>query len=253
MTRIGIVTVPYIRTTHHLILACKTMASLWSIDVGEYSLDKIAVANAFDPVTDDVDQFLKFFDCWIVSDRNVLARSWNHGIELAFERGNDYSLVINLDILFHPLFLRNIIEGARKYSEAMTWSGQVWQEEATIESAPLPSLSVEPGTYFSCFLVDRRLFEQIGKFDENLKPAYHEDCDMNYRIALADFKQYRIQNALFYHYDRATLIGLQHDGRVDDLVEIERLMDESMEYYARKWGGLPGHEVFRVPFNGESV
>lgn len=233
-------------------MACKTMASLWSIDVGEYSLDKIAVANAFDPVAEGVDKFKNFFDCWIDSDRNVLARSWNRGIKLASERGNDYALVINLDVLFHPLFLRNLIQGAGKYPEAITWSGQVWSEEATIENASLPESSVEPGTYFSCFLVDRRLFQQIGKFDENLKPAYHEDCDLNYRIGLANLAQYRIQNALFYHYDRATLVGL-HEGRVDELFAIRASMDESMEYYFKKWGGLPGREVFRVPFNTENV
>jgi len=249
MTRVAIITVPYIRAAHHAILAYRTMTSLAQLDLGEHTIDKIAVSNAFDPIVDEIDVFKDFFDCWIDSDKNVLARSWNRGVEVAFERGNEYALVINLDLAFHPRFLINIIQAAKTYPEAILWSGGLWPEEATLVSEPLSDLTVNRGAHYSCFMVDQRLFKQVGKFDENLKPAYHEDSDMIYRIELANLQQYTVQDARFFHYDRATLIGLHIENRTDELNAIRKSMDESMDYYFCKWGGLPGKEIFKIPFN----
>lgn len=102
-------------------------------------------------------------------------------------------------------------------------------------------------------MVDRRLFQQVGKFDENLQPAYHEDSYMIYRIGLANLSQYEVLDALFYHRDRSTLIGLHIENMTDELDATRKAMDESMDYYSRKWGGLPGHEVFKSPFNSYSA
>jgi hypothetical protein len=253
MSRIAIVTVPYIRTLHHAIMAYKTMTSLCTVNLESHVVDKIAISNALEPIFDEIDAFREFFDCWVENDRNVLAHSWNRGVELAFERGNEYALVINLDLVFHPRFLVNIVQGAKLYPEAILWSGESWAEEATLHSAPLSGPHVEKGALYSCFMVDNRLFQRVGKFDENLKPAYHEDSDMIYRIGLASFLQYRIQNALFFHHDRTTLIGLHTEGKTVELDDIRKSMDESMEYYFRKWGGLPGCEVFKTPFNSEAA
>lgn len=249
MTRVAIVTVPYITAMHHAIMAFKTMISIECLDLGVHIVDRIAVSNAFEPVVDEIEVFRDFFDCWIDSDQNVLAGSWNRGIDLAFERGNDYALVINLDLSFHTQFLKNIIRAAQCHVDAVVWSGMSWPDEGTMAEAPLFGSTVEPGGYFSCFMVDQRLFREVGRFDENLKPAYHEDSDMCYRLQLAKLNQYKVQDALFYHYDRATLVGLHIENKTEELHAIRNLMNTSMEYYFRKWGGLPGHEVFLSPFN----
>jgi len=117
-------------------MAYKTMVSLGELDLGEHTIDRIAVSSAYDHGIDELGVFSDLFDCWIESDRNVLASSWNRGIDLAFERGNDYALVINLDLAFHPKFLMNIIQGAQNYPDAIVWSGSSWPEEATLLNAP---------------------------------------------------------------------------------------------------------------------
>ena len=103
--------------------------------------------------------------------------------------------------------------------------------------------------HFSCYLIDRRLFEVVGEFDEQFEPAYHEDSDMIYRMQLLRQQGASTNTARFFHLDRVTLKWAMASQNQEFLDKTRVLMDKSMERYSLKWGGMPGNEKFQTPYN----
>ena len=245
--KIAVVAVPFILSEYHFNVAARTVLSLLA-HKAVHTLDLIAIINSITSGQAHFEWFKKSFDVCEVNDRNILSRAWNKGISLGFERGADYCLVTNLDIIFHSRFLDNLIAFARANPQAYMWSGVPWDEEETLEQATLEGASTGLA-HFHCFLIDRRLFEAVGPFDEQFEPAYHEDSDMLYRMRLAKLPQLATPSARIFHLDRVTLKGAMMENNSDLLVKLRAMMNVSMERYKAKWGGLPGEEKFRTPYN----
>lgn len=93
------------------------------------------------------------------------------------------------------------------------------------------------------FTQTRTCTELVGPYDENFYPAYYEDSDYERRLALAGVTQHRLSGLIAHHEDRATMFA-------DTSGEIGRGMTQNGELFRRKWGDLPGKEVFTEPFNG---
>jgi hypothetical protein len=91
-----------------------------------------------------------------------------------------------------------------------------------------------PGSY--CMCITRQLIDKIGWFDERFKRAWWEDTDMWRRIYLAG-------------YEIASLAPVRHIGsgisKIDPGVARAKLKyyPQNQKKYAKKWGGLPGHET----------
>lgn len=246
---VGVVCVPFITTELHFELMQRTLKSLLSCD-HNFALAPIAVVNRFTLDASKRSWLDNICAEVIVNDKNILARAWNVGITRALERGARYVLVINLDILFHQGFLLNLINFAERQPQVLLWSGVDWPELKPIEQAPLDGPPIS-SVHMSCFLCDQRLFQLVGTFDENFIPAYHEDNDMGYRIKLAGQKTLSTPAAVYRHFDRMTLKCAAEAGQTDFLIETQYGMDASLKYYRKKWGGLPGEETFKVPFDGK--
>lgn len=246
MAKVAVVTVPYIRSFDHLVFAQETIASLLG-NTTHHSLDLIAVANSLEEPTESRAWAKKTFHVLEENDENCLARGWNKGIRRGFDRGADFCLVINLDLLFHPCYLDNLIAFAEATPDAILWSGELWTEEATLVTAPLEPATVDR-PHSSAFLIDRRLFELVGAFDEQFKPAYYEDSDMWYRIKLAGQRACRSAMARFFHYENVTLQSALVHKEVLFVKQLRGAVDENARRYTEKWGGLEGDERFTVPF-----
>jgi GT2 family glycosyltransferase len=246
--KIGVVAVPFITNEFQFNVAARTVVSLLAHKI-EHDLELIAVVNSIRTGQPHFDWFKRSFDVCEVNDRNILARGWNRGIDIAFARGADYCLVINLDLVFHPRFIDNLVEFARQNPDALMWSGVPWEEEETLANADLsgPPIGL---AHFHCFMIDRRLFELIGRFDEQFEPAYHEDSDMIYRMRLKGARLLATPSARIFHHDRITLKGAMMDRNDEMLIGLRAMMNLSMERYKAKWGGLPGEEQFTAPYNG---
>lgn len=244
--KIAVVAVPFIVSEYQFNVAVRTVLSVLAHKT-PHQLDLIAVVNSIQTGQGHFDWFKNSFDVCEVNDRNILARAWNKGIALGFERGADYCLVTNLDIVFHSQFLNNLISFAQANPQAHMWSGLPWEDEATLEQAALDGEPIGI-SHFHCFLIDRRLFEVIGPFDEQFEPAYHEDSDMLYRMRLANLLQLATPSARIFHLDRITLKGAMIAGQEEMLLRLRKMMDLSMERYKAKWGGLPGEEKFKRPY-----
>lgn len=95
-------------------------------------------------------------------------------------------------------------------------------------------------------LITRKLYELIGPFDENFWPAWHEDDDWRVRMRLADRRVIHVIDSQYRHIDHGTQLAMSPEERE----QFNRWREEGREYYIRKWGDRPGHEIFMVPFNG---
>lgn len=246
-SKLALVSVPFLLTDLHASWMQKTIESA----TAQESFDKIAVINRCRP--EDRAQIDSLFSLVEVNDQNILARAWNRGIRLAFERGATHVLVTNLDVIFHPKCLDNLLNFAITHSEAIAWSPVIWKKLASLRAAVLEERS-EVRMDYSCFLIDRRFVETLGEFDEQFVPAYYEDADMLYRIKLAGQMTLSTFNALYFHLERGTLKGMLTEGASagvapnEVISELDRFMSVNVDRYIQKWGGRPGDEKFTTPY-----
>lgn len=249
MSRIAVVTVPFIKADLHRALADECISSIRST----HEVERIAIVNAIRS-PDDAQWLKERFDLIEHNDANILARAWNRGIRLALERGAELVVVANLDLVFHPLCLDNILECSRQETEAVMWSPIPWRDRTTFPNARLvPECTA--GITWSCFAVNRRLFEELGTFDEGYVPAYREDSDMAYRMKLAGLRGVSCRAALFFDHERGTIKGLfncapeQITESASLLANLRASITRNDERYIKKWGGFGGAERFTTPYN----
>lgn len=247
MTQVAIVCVPFIRFNEHALYALQTIASLNNQKTG-HTLDTIAIVNGIRTDSSDHDWIESSFAYYEFNDANNLSRAWNKGIMKGFERGAKYVLVLNLDIVLHPLSIQNLVTFYDTHPDAYMVSPNEWADQNTLEQAELHNTS-STGISFSCFMIDRKLFQDIGLFDEQFGPAYHEDADMSYRMSLKNCPLYRISSALYWHLDRGTIKAALFNNDTRFLQLLREDMDASMKRYEAKWGGLPASEKFKTPYN----
>jgi GT2 family glycosyltransferase len=179
------------------------------------------------------------------------ARSWNWGIVDGFEKGADWVLVLNNDILLHPACIDRLVQrmqqdqGAVGLVSALDVRGEVGtpQDVFNIHSDSKADVAESEHPNFSAFLLSRRCFELVGPFDEAYYPAYFEDNDYHYRILRAGLRAIVHPPAMFYHYASRT----QYEARTSPVVT-GKDFEKNRVYYIRKWGGPPGGEKFCEPF-----
>lgn len=193
---------------------------------------------------------------------NILASAWNLGIKLSFEkkrrhssnlrpqpdmptqidpgseapldpgsnRPADFCLLLNNDILLHPLCIDNLVQFAKDHPEFLLWSASEWADARTLAKAKLSSkFSLHP--HFSLFMVSPKTIETVGYFDEHFIMGYFEDNDYHTRILVKGFQASAADNAKFYHYGSRTI-------NVDDDLKIEGKFhyQQNRAYFKKKWG-----------------
>lgn len=214
------------------------------------------------------------------------AKSWNFGVKDAFERGYDYALVLNNDILLHPEAIDYLIgrfEASKQKLVAEPVEFDVLASaEATIQ-APVKATHFESEILamvtamniagecnppeqifqkdaskykivgeaehpdFSAFMISKAAYEKVGPFDEGFVPCYFEDNDYHYRVNVAKMKAITFPSAIYYHYGSRTQNEALGGGK---LISTNGNFENNRAYYIRKWGGPPGFEQFKEAFNG---
>jgi GT2 family glycosyltransferase len=99
---------------------------------------------------------------------------------------------------------------------------------------------VGTGTWCA-FMLSADTFNEVGKFDESIFPAYFEDNDYHIRMKLAgkSYFQTEFLNPEIYRNSQTILKDSTINNRFND----------NKNYYINKWGGEPGKETFATPFN----
>ena len=251
MSSVAIVAPVYITNDEHFAFAYRTMASIPSQN---RNIDTIAIVNKIrDNGTDQkwLEDNFKYIE-W--NDKNVLSRAWNKGAKKAFERGHKYALIINLDILFQPQAIDNLVQDAEEHPDNIIWSSYMWEDVRTFDQA-IPKDEFLADAHFSCFMIDEKLFKEVGEFDEQFVPIYHEDCDMRRRVKLKGHTMRMTKKSWFYHLENGVLKGLAA-GQKDAETQLEfqaycSHLDVNRQRYLAKWGGPPYKEVFTQPYNGK--
>jgi len=163
-----------------------------------------------------------------------VAGSWNEIIKLF---PAPYWMISNNDILFTAGAL-----------EKMAQAGdlQALLPSAYDQRQPAGMLY---GHAASFFIITRHGVMNLGLFDENIFPAYLEDCDWSRRCDLSGGVRVNVPDTHARHGDdRFTgSCTIQSDPELHRKNGITH--GRNFDYYRRKWGGLNGQETFSRPFN----
>lgn len=195
-------------------------------------------------------------------ERWACAKSWNYGVRDAFDRGFEYVLVLNNDVILHPDAIDSLVERFEVFNAPEIIDPI--KSLAMVTCLDMRGESVEGNTErpdkmlsfnkddvpetehpcFSGFMINKQCWEKVGEFDEGFAPAYFEDNDYHNRINLAGMKAIVYPPAMFYHYgSKTTTEGLKPDP------ETHKRFEANRSYYVGKWGGQPGREGYKTPFN----
>ena len=114
--------------------------------------------------------------------------------------------------------------------------------------------------YFSFWCMHMRSIPRVGWFDENFYPAYREDQDYVYRCRLAGVNRYYVPKCSRKGFPNVDLpeAGGVHSGS-QTISSDPRYKKKNKEthhkwntsHYKLKWGGLPGKERYKTPYNGK--
>jgi GT2 family glycosyltransferase len=231
---IGLVATIYIDNDKTYEQAIETLDCI----VSKYPLKLYARVTKLDEKYRDI---LDRFDSVVNNDVNILSRSWNKGIQKAFKDGCEYVIIPNLDIKLYNYTIDNLV-GFAKDDDSVMWSGRCTNTGANYPDGDFVVNSYTVYDNFAFFMVNDRLFKEVGKFDEKFIPAYGEDVDMQYRLELAGKKHTCVWMAQFIHFGQTTIKNCK------DITESE-VKGSTDAYFIKKWGGLPRQQVYLTPFN----
>lgn len=88
---------------------------------------------------------------------------------------------------------------------------------------------------FGAFALNQATVDKVGWYDENFHPIYYDDNDYRYRCHLAGVSVLNLISKTT-HVGSATI----HSGYADANA---KTFPRNGDYYAAKWGGLPGGET----------
>jgi hypothetical protein len=168
-------------------------------------------------------------------DRNIgCAGAWNLLCRTGFERGADSVFLINGDCAVAPDTFARMMASERRLVAAHG---------------------------FSCFRLDRAVWQAIGEFDEQYYPAYWEDTDYRRRLQLAGevLDEWPFEETARPSYGRAVYrSGITHGWLIEGTgyqgstgekqAWFQKRWEANRERYVAKWGGMPGEETFSTPF-----
>lgn len=211
-------------------------------------------------------------EVWIIRHPNAgVAGAWNEIIKLF---PAPYWMIANNDIQFTPHDLRRMHESVEHHVGAYEcptcratftaqelyeakWNGRCIKCSPTGArdgEAGLRLLRINPGILYgnhgaSWFSITEHGVETAGLFDENIYPAYLEDCDMAYRCDLLGLRR----------MDVAGVSAIHGDGELKGSCTIHsdpvirekngQTHGRNHDYYRAKWGHDNGKEIFKTPFN----
>lgn len=162
-------------------------------------------------------------------DNRGVAASWNLGIDEMKARNADWLVILSAAVRFGE-------PGGMDFIEQL--DDKV--DNIAIEAAP------HLGWHLIAF--HKTIFDKVGRFDENLYPAYHEDIDFSNRILIAH--NFKLDPPYWTKVPvDATVSSYAHGTSLGGVtVDADRLID----YMKSKWGNATGIDIYHHPFNDPS-
>lgn len=156
---------------------------------------------------------------------------WNRGVSAGWNemlvelfRDHDHVLVLNNDTIIPPWFYSKLLACNVPFVTGVSVDN--------MDAIAYPSQWAEMGECpdFSCFLIRREAWEQIGPFDEGMK-HYASDIDYHVRARKLGIPLWNA-GVPFYH-ERSSTLKL---ASLEDRRAIEIQADADRSYFKAKWG-----------------
>jgi hypothetical protein len=164
------------------------------IDSIDYPVKELFIVNnnGRDQITDELNQLVniphpfveKIRVCHLPSNLGV-SGAWNLIIKSYLM--SPYWIICNNDVAFTPGFLKEMVDKSTNNDVEIAWPPSVNHDYT---QNGLGS--------FECFLIKDSVVQKCGLFDENLYPAYCEDCDYLVKIKSNNIKSEFVYSS-FYH------------------------------------------------------
>jgi GT2 family glycosyltransferase len=139
------------------------------------------------------------------------AKSWNWFMQ----QNEDVIIIANDDVTFNERTIASCVEA--------------YKEESFRFISPCAGANI-----FSCFLLPKSVYEQVGPFDEQFWPAYFEDNDYSLRVTNAGITFY-FTGAGYSHVGSATIAAYSHA----ELQAHQQQFAANQQRFYNKWGRLP--------------
>jgi len=165
-----------------------------------------------------------------------VCRSWNYVLRKQITDGFDYSLIMSVSAVFdkkYPVeyFIERVHE---KEQERKKWWYIVNSKVAR-----------------HCFVNTRLYIEKFGLFDENFYPAYYDDTDLEYRHKIISERE--DVRDMVYDFNEDFVNSIKYSMAINSDIRLLHHFQSNAEriirYYIRKWGGQPGSEKWKHPYN----
>jgi GT2 family glycosyltransferase len=136
-----------------------------------------------------------------------VAASWNYLIDRIFEK-SDFALILNDDVYLgkQEAHIRLLLE--QKFDFAVT---------------PLD---------WCAYIIPKKTYVKVGKFDENFYPAYCEDCDYHLRMKKKGLALFKTPFLIPKVYRASMTMEKDPQG-------FYKANHNSLQYFKKKWGKYP--------------
>lgn len=167
------------------------------------------------------------------SDNLGCAAAWNQGVRTT---ESEWVVILNNDVIVSIGWLEGLIsfaeeEGFDVVSPAIregvyNYDIAQYSSDFVKQMARVSRFGVAVG---ACFMVRRRVFNQIGLFDENFRIGQFEDSDFFRRAKIAGFALGTTGRSFMHHFGSVTQDLIRKSGNVRPYEE------ENRAYFRRKW------------------
>lgn len=179
------------------------------------------IPSIFQPYTDDCLATCKLSNTLVVDntvENKGVAASWNLGVQHMYDHHADWLLIISAAMRFGDKGGLELVEAMNDDPFAIALEG-AWGL----------------GWHFIAF--NRRVFDDVGTFDERYFPGYMEDLDFAYRV----HRHYKVEPPYWKKIDVDGYVrSFAHATRY---AGVEADHDKLLAIYVGKHGGPPGQET----------
>ena len=167
-----------------------------------------------------------------------VSKAWNIALRHVFETiHGEHALVVNSDVRLRPDTYRRLVDDGGKFVTCVgTSSGAKFPG-----GEPSPD-RVRPHPDFSCFLLRRECWQEVGAFDAHMR-IYCSDGDYHLRMHRAGVRAYCL-DLPFWHFASGSL--KQTDS--EDRERILKIAGEDREVFRNKWGFEMGGTEYYAAF-----
>jgi hypothetical protein len=178
-------------------------------------------------------------------DNAGVSRGWNQGLSELMKWGSvEHVLVIGNDTVLAPWTYRILLETSQKYRLPFVTGVAVDNMEQAMQTPEVDPITYNPD--FSCFLITRECWQQVGPFDEGMK---HYSSDQDFHIR-AHRRGVRLCKASVpYYHERSSTIRL---ASPEERMEIEAQANMDRAYLRQKWGVSAGGADYEALFSPET-